>query len=303
MKPNEFNWLTDKAKSILREYFDEISKSVSERLSKSSESYDNVADESFITGVLIEEINKYADERKGLLEKLKEVTGCYIDIKGWKNEKSAESKSGVDLGIVLTVSRRDIKLNKAVIVQSKKAYWEKDRIIYKELIKKEQRSIKGVKQARKMLSITPSSFFFLYNPSNILNSDMYNDIILRHFYKSQKMYNLVEELPYGYLDALYLLGLNLAVNLEKIYELKNKSHLGILVLPASRIVCIKRIDGSLETLLPACISFSDFMIDYFLSSFVGDTRKNILRKAGARKEFIDKIIAKHTVSIEAKIYE
>ena len=79
--------------------------------------------------------------------------------------------------------------------------------------------------------------------------------------------------------------------------------IGILVLPAIQIASIKnnknKILGSLETLLPYCVSFSDFMVDYFLSCFVGDKREEVLEKAGARGA--EKAGTRYTMEIKVSI--
>jgi hypothetical protein len=78
---------------------------------------------------------------------------------------------------------------------------------------------------------------------------------------------------------------------------------GILVLPAIQIASIKnnkiKIKGNLETLLPYCVCFSDFMVDYFLSCFVGDKRKGVLEKAGAMGA--EKAETRYTMEIKVSI--
>jgi hypothetical protein len=192
------------------------------------------------------------------------------------------------LGIVLKVDGNDFKMEKAILVQAKKAYVDGQKVVYKELFKElnrdGQKVIKGVEQAEKMLKITPASFFFLYNSSEILNLNNYKESIINHFLNISKV--KIKEVIY------------LAVPVNQL-----ESYIGILVLPAIQIASIKnnknKILGSLETLLPYCVCFSDFMVDYFLSCFVGDKRKGVLEKAGAMGA--EKAGTRYTMEIKVSI--
>jgi hypothetical protein len=262
-----FNWLTDEAKEIFRELFDDFSRDIANFIKRSHEIQDNLAYEDYITGKLVERINQYKKRRKWRnIQKEFKRNGLKVDLKARINRRLPESKIGADLGIVLKVDGNDFKMEKAILVQAKKAYVDGQKVVYKELFKElnrdGQKVIKGVKQAEKMLKITPASFFFLYNSSEILNLNNYEESIIKHL-----------------------------------------SYIGILVLPAIQIASIKnnknKILGSLETLLPYCVCFSDFMVDYFLSCFVGDKRKGVLEKAGAMGA--EKAGTRYTMEIKVSI--
>jgi hypothetical protein len=140
-------------------------------IKRSYENQDNLAGEDYITGKLVEKINLYDVEEqkwKDIQGKFKEI-GLDVNLKGSLNGKSSEGKIGADLGIVLKVDGNDFEMEKAILVQAKKAYVDGQEVVYKELFKMDQGVIKGVEQAKKMLMITPASFFFLYNSSEILN--------------------------------------------------------------------------------------------------------------------------------------
>jgi hypothetical protein len=264
-----FNWLTDEARENFKELFDHISWGIADFIKRSHEIQDNLAGEEYITGKLVEKINLYNDEEKqkwrDIQGKFKEI-GLDVNLKGRSNGKLSESKIGADLGIVLKVDGNDFEMEKAILVQAKKAYVDGQEVVYKELFKELNRDgkkvIKGVEQAEKMLRITPASFFFLYNSSEILNLNNYEESIIKHL-----------------------------------------SYIGILVLPAIQIASIKnnknKILGSLETLLPYCVCFSDFMVNYFLSCFVGDKRKGVLEKAGAMGA--EKAGTRYTMEIKVSI--
>jgi hypothetical protein len=286
-----FNWLTDEAKEIFRELFDDISREIAKFIKRSDEDQHNIANEEGITHELIRKINFYDDEEKqkwrDIQEKFKEI-GLNVNLKGNRNEKSPEGKIGSDLGIVLKVDGNDFKMEKAILVQAKKAYVDGQEVVYKELFKElnrdAQKVIKGVEQAEKMLKITPASFFFLYNSSEILNLNNYKESIINHFLNISKV--KIKEVIY------------LAVPVNQL-----ESYIGIFVLPAIQIASIKnnknKILGSLETLLPYCVCFSNFMVDYFLSCFVGDKREEVLEKAGARGA--EKAGTRNTMEIKVSI--
>jgi hypothetical protein len=303
-----FNWLTDEAKEIFRELFDDFSRDIANLIKRSHEIQDNLADEEYITKKLVERINQYKKRRKWRnIQKEFKRNGLKVNLKARSNEKSSESKIGADLGIVLKVDGNDFKMEKAILVQAKKAYVDGQEVVYKELFKElnrdGQKVIKGVEQAEKMLKITPASFFFLYNSSEILNLNNYKESIIKHFLKIKEVNKMI------ICKVKIKEGIYLAVPVEQnqIIEFGDKktleSYIGIFVLPAIQIASIKnnknKILGSLETLLPYCVCFSDFMVDYFLSCFVGDKRKGVLEKAGAMGA--EKAGTRYTMEIKVSI--
>jgi hypothetical protein len=295
-----FNWLTDEARENFKELFDHISWGIADFIKRSHEIQDNLAGEEYITGKLVEKINLYNDEEKqkwrDIQGKFKEI-GLDVNLKGRSNGKLSESKIGADLGIVLKVDGNDFEMEKAILVQAKKAYVDGQEVVYKELFKElnrdGQKVIKGVEQAEKMLRITPASFFFLYNSSEILNLNNYKESIIKHFLKIKM--DVIKKRFYlsSFIDQLA----------ENDDGETLEQCIGILVLPAIQIASIKnnknKILGSLETLLPYCVCFSDFMVDYFLSCFVGDKRKGVLEKAGAMGA--EKAGTRYTMEIKVSI--
>jgi hypothetical protein len=63
-----FNWLTDEAKEIFRELFDDFSRDIANLIKRSHEIQDNLAVEDYITGKLVERINQYNDEEEQKME-------------------------------------------------------------------------------------------------------------------------------------------------------------------------------------------------------------------------------------------
>jgi len=209
------------------------------------------------------------------------------------------------LGIVLKVDGNDFKMEKAILVQAKKAYVDGQEVVYKELFKElnrdGQKVIKGVEQAENMLKITPASFFFLYNSSEILNLNNYKESIKKRFQKIKMDVNInINEISL----SSSIIGSSITDQLAENDDGETLEQcIGILVLPAIQIASIKnnknKILGSLETLLPYCVCFSDFMVDYFLSCFVGDKREEVLEKAGARGA--EKAETRYTMEIKVSI--
>jgi hypothetical protein len=153
-----------------------------------------------------------------------------------------------------------------------------------------------VEQAENMLKITPASFFFLYNSSEILELNNYKESIKKRFQKIKMDVNInINEIS---------LSSSITDQFAENDDRKTLEQcIGILVLPAIQIASIKnnknKILGSLETLLPYCVCFSDFMVNYFLSCFVGDKRKGVLEKAGAMGA--EKAGTRYTMEIKVSI--
>jgi len=79
-----FNWLTDEAKEIFRELFDDFSRDIANLIKRSHEIQDNLADEEYITGKLVEKINLYDEKEqkwRDIQEKFKEI-GLNCKFKG-----------------------------------------------------------------------------------------------------------------------------------------------------------------------------------------------------------------------------
>ena len=209
------------------------------------------------------------------------------------------------MGIVLKVDGNDFEMEKAILVQAKKAYVDGQEVVYKELFKElnrdGQKVIKGVEQAENMLKITPASFFFLYNSSEILELNNYKESIKKRFQKIKMDVNInINEISL----SSSIIGSSITDQLAENDDGETLEQcIGILVLPAIQIASIKnnknKILGSLETLLPYCVCFSDFMVDYFLSCFVGDKREEVLEKAGARGA--EKAGTRNTMEIKVSI--
>lgn len=240
-----------------RKYFEEISQKIAETISKSEQKQDNLADENYLTGKIIEIINDY--DKTWLQDKVKEITGLYLNIYARRNNVKEENQIGADLGIVLSISGDNIEVNKAILVQAKKAKWNGDYISYLELRKR------GREQAVKMLKITPASFF-----------------LWKKIASKYGIFPFFPFFPYGFFSPRIVCGW----------------YAGIIVLPATEIKAIKKLTAvNLESFLPGCISFADFMVDYFLTCYVGDSRISILEKAGYNSNLIDKIITRWTMFI------
>jgi hypothetical protein len=304
-------WLNSEAREKFRRFFEKLSEEISKTISKSESRGDNVADEDYLTGKIIEIINN--SDQEELRKEIRELLGLYVNIYARKNEGINENKIGADLGIILNVTGDNIEIKKAILVQAKKAKKNNNYISYPELKKR------GKDQAQKMLRITPASFFFLYNPEDICKDDKYKLLLQDHSFRTSfktiKKEDLDEviHLYKHYRRELYylwkeLISLNDAFlffpfSPHPFFPIRRVCgwYAGIMVLPATNITAIKDLKNvNLEDFLPDCVCFADFMVDYFLSCYVGDTRKRVLIKAGINPDLKDQIITRGTVEIKVR---
>jgi hypothetical protein len=259
-------WLTEKVKEELKKYFNQISKDIAEKITNSENEKDNVFNEDYISRSLIEIINSYSNSTffKTLQDLIFKETGAHFYIKGWVNQPKIEGKVGADLGIILEVNTDRFKVEKAIIVQSKKGKFKNGRLTYPEYIKR------GKQQINKMLSITQASCFFFYNPSNILNVDLYKPLIAKYVDKIEKIAS--SNIDYS------------KPNESDLIKLAAEKYLGILTCPANRLKSVKKLDSSFEMILPLCNTLSEFMVDDFFSCKIGDIDKSVCLKAGYNRD-------------------
>jgi hypothetical protein len=294
-------WLNSEAREKFRRFFEKLSEEISKTISKSESRGDNVADEDYLTGKIIEIINN--SDQEELRKEIRELLGLYVNIYARKNEGINENKIGADLGIILNVTGDNIEIEKAILVQAKKAKKNNNYISYPELKLKKR----GKDQAQKMLCITPASFFFLYNPEDICENKEYKKLLNEHYFRIFLKTIKEEYLDYKlwkifisrYDDFLFFPFFRFSPH--PFFPIRRVCgwYAGIMVLPATNITAIKDLKNvNLEDFLPDCVCFADFMVDYFLSCYVGDTRKEVLIKAGINPDLKDQIITRGTVEIK-----
>ena len=270
---NLYQWLDDDALNLLREYFDKISEEIAERISRQQNVREDTLSDDFV-----DIINKSFGNL---------LPGLHFSISAKSNTSGVdEKKTGIDLGIILSSVFGHSYLNKAIFIQSKKSVYNSGRLHYPEIERKEGREMKGCKQAKSMLAISPSSFFFLFNSSEIIQSTHYNSLLKKHFNNTRRnsYYSQVADPPFDELFKSFpyfpLSPLSDSIIKREIWAKKGKSYIGILVSSAHAIATFSNSSVCLEDVLPFSITLSDFMLYYFLTCFVGDSRLSILRKAG-----------------------
>lgn len=167
-----------------------------------------------------------------------------------------ESKTGADLAVRLKMDLPGLKIEKAVLLQAKRMRRSSQQDRYPELRER------GEEQARKMLSITPASFFLMYN---------YGD--------EQDLFERVRPGLFGW--SYVLAGVLGAPGFPSTPDC------GTTVLPASRVrgasiaaqSANQRLGIEAEDYLRASVPGSYFFGWLMASCFVGDTRPEVVRLA------------------------
>ncbi len=171
------------------------------------------------------------------------------------NVASEERKYGADFGVRLHIEGQNYNISKGVLFQCKRMYGPTAAPTFREL------GGRGEEQAQKMLSVTPASFFLLFNGIPARN--------LRQWIGTAAAFYPLDQL-FPWPD------LNRAT--RAIWDP------GIMVLPASRVLAESRVCRQNKTRLPidavhwisGSIPLGIFMADVFGSCFVGDVRESVL---------------------------
>jgi hypothetical protein len=177
---------------------------------------------------------------------------------------SDESKTGADIGLQIRIRTPAYTAIKGILVQAKRMDATRH---YPEL------PGRGESQAKKMLRITPASFFMLYN-----------------FGAQADLLKMVQ-LPAGLIcpvDGAIPLGKNAGIPANCPFWADSEDgiwDLGIAIVPASRILALSA--GSLQggtpfphdasTIMGCALPLGVFLVDLVASCFVGDVRKKVVR--------------------------
>jgi uncharacterized protein (DUF2132 family) len=159
---------------------------------------------------------------------------------------SAEPVTGADLGMCLSLIGRGLKTMRAILLQAKRLHQKGSRFsshsIYGDMF-----APHGLEQAKRMLGITPASFFILYNPEGLSTL-----------------------LPASPSQSGISSSLDYSVD-------------GISILPASYVIAMDRaIWEQVGQLHFFTCSFIKFMVDDFVQGKIGDCRPHAIRAALTR---------------------
>jgi hypothetical protein len=183
----------------------------------------------------------------------------YIDLDLRKFSQFEENQFGADIGIVLKTQTSEHSVEKAILLQAKRLKPDNSGYFsptskYDELIEK-----RGLDQAKKMLSITPASFFILYNPPIPSSRVIMNFVINTD---TSRMTNIAE----SDITPVYLSGCD-----------------DITILPALTRVGWRR-EGTINKIHKFTSPFSSFMVDDFFQGKVGDSSSTTKKVAYGEDE-------------------
>jgi hypothetical protein len=181
-----------------------------------------------------------------------------IEFSTEKAPQGEENAFGLDLGIRVIIETPGYSAQKAILVQCKRMYGLGAQGEFTKL------RDDGEQQARDMLSITPSSFFFLFNSGE--PGDLFR--MMRSPYPLLPWRFDGEPSPLPYFDP------------------------GVTVLPAARVLAMsegakaegKSLPTEAASVLPASVPLGEFVAGLFAPCFVGDVRLPLLQLAAPPKE-------------------
>lgn len=180
-----------------------------------------------------------------------------------------EMRYGADIGIRVDIHTPRVTLVKGLLLQCKRMYAPRNNPAFPEL------RGRGEEQARKMLRITPASFYLLYNGGT--QEDLLD----------------FTSIPAGMLCPMdgggpipNPKGQRIGSNCPYWSRSSGTNwDMGIAVLPASRVLAWSytaqqsnrpmAVDAA--TVLRGCLPFGVFIVDLFASCFVGDPRESVVR--------------------------
>ena len=188
-----------------------------------------------------------------------------ITFKTHKAPQGEENAFGLDLGIRVSIETPGYSAQKAILVQCKRMFGMGAQGVFKKL------RGDGEKQARDMLSITPASFFFLFNSGD--TDDLLQMMRSPHplfAWRLERVHRLSRDVaeterrrPWSYFDP------------------------GVTVLPAARVLAMS--DGAkvagkgfpigAADVLAASVSLGEFIAGLFAPCLVGDMRLPLLQLA------------------------
>lgn len=178
-----------------------------------------------------------------------------------------ENQWGPDFGVRLHIAAPGFSVTKGVLLQCKRTYRQTSAPAFDEL------RGRGEEQAEKMLSLTPASFFLLFN--GLVGPD------LPQWFTQPVQWNPFTS-KFSITGMSWLEFWSQAFKGDDPFQMWNT---GVAVLPASRVFAESRYqkthNGLLPTdakhWLPASLPFGVFMADLVGSCFVGDVREQVVR--------------------------
>jgi hypothetical protein len=223
------------------------------------------------TDEVVAQVRSAIDRRlKEISAKLSDLgTNVKIEFHPAQLPVEEERKYGADIGIRVRISTPEVEAIKGVLIQCKRMYGPRHSPSYPEL------RDRGEKQAQKMLSITPASFFMLFN-----------------FGSQEELLNYTS-IPVGMTCPV---DQGSAISPDKRSSIGSncpnwaKSNgsiwgAGITMLPATRVLFLsaksKKEGAELpiqaRKILRGSLPLGVFMVDLFASCFVGDPREDVVR--------------------------
>jgi len=226
----ERHWLIPDVVVALKRFFHRASTKISDRLKANPRFPEEGLTSELVYTALTER------DSVGFVSDLLRATGVRLTL-SCAESGSAERLLGSDIGFCLSVNGPGLHLRRSILCQAKRLHPDgaefSSRSRYGDLLDSH-----GLEQAKKMLDITPCSYFLLYNPPDV-------GAIVGHASPTLEV-----KASLDYCDD------------------------GVLVLPASFVIGASRREFQpVAHLAPFTCSFVKFMVDDFIQGKLGDSSK------------------------------
>lgn len=253
------SWLTDEVKQLLSQPCLTISSVIARRLNNRIKGSKQNIDERPLTEYLVDALDTLSLENVwgGVIELLRDQN---IYLKTNIRKSTKENKTGADIGLVIyrQVHQRNSqsKVQYSCLIQCK-------RVDVNGKIGDFSHEVGSAKKTQSclMLDITPSSFYFVFTPSCLLDIDY--SLIPTAFIDAGECSSPIWDMGHFGCDEIWF---------PLLSDSQIDSTSGVLVVPALSVEAQenKSKDAKLEDILPNCMPFWYWFSEILITGFAGD---------------------------------
>ncbi|MBD2593570.1 hypothetical protein H6G74_04400 [Nostoc spongiaeforme FACHB-130] len=269
------SWLTDEVKYLLSQPCLTISSVIARRLNNRIKGSKQNIDERAFTEYLVDALDTSSLENVwGSVIGLLRDQNIYLNTKIRKSTK--ENKTGADIGLII---QRRIKQNNSrseiqysCLIQCKRVDVNGQIDDFYHTVGDEEKT-----QSSLMLDITPSSFYFIFTPSCLLDID-YSLIPTAFIDAGKECSSPIWDMGHFGCDEIWF---------PLLSDSQIDSISGVLVVPALAVEAQRKKskDAKLKDILPNCMPLWYWFSEILVAGFAGDPRQDVINTAANSVKF------------------